>query len=156
MVFPLHQSELLSTAPPLVRAIYALAPTIRVFVGLSILSYSLFGLVFGGRALRFYIAWMYVMLVPFAIFRYPSDWLNLRFLYLVSVGFCVLLTIGTLYAFRLLERHRVRRLVPFAIPVFYVALSAALVRQLDRKNEQLAHTPATEERLAQIAALLDS
>jgi hypothetical protein len=39
--------------------------------------------------------------------------------------------------------------------VFYVALSAALVRQLDRKNEQLALTAATEERLAQIGALLD-
>jgi hypothetical protein len=156
MVFPLHQSELLSTAPPLVRAIYAAAPTIRVLVGLAILSYSLFGLVFGGRALRFYIAWMYVMVVPFAFFRYPDDWLNLRFLYLVSVGFCVLLTIGTLYAFRLLAQHRLRRFVPFAIPVFYILLSAALIRQLDRKNEQLARAPATEERLAQIAALLGS
>jgi hypothetical protein len=45
----------------------------------------------------------------------------------------------------------VRRFVPFVIPVFYVALSAALVRQLDRKNEQLARAPETLERLDQIA-----
>jgi hypothetical protein len=152
MVFPLHQSELLSTAPPLVRVVYAAAPTIRVLVGLAILSYSLFGFVFGSRALRFYIAWMYLMIVPFAFFRYRADWLNLRFLYLVSVGFCVVLTTGTLYAVRLLSHHRWRRLVPVAIPVLYVILSAALVTQLDRKNEQLARSPATAEKLAQIAA----
>jgi len=155
MVFPLHQSELLSTAPGWVRAVYALAPIIRVVVGMSILSYSLFGLIFGNRTIRFYIAWMYVMVVPFAVFRYPSDWLNLRFLYLVSLGFCVLLTTGTLYAFKLLSHHRRRRLVPFAIPAFYVLLSAALVRQLDRKNEVLADAPSTQEWRAQIAAQLE-
>lgn len=154
MVFPIHQSELLSTAPGFVRAIYTAAPYIRVFVGIAILSYSLFGLVFGSRALRFYIAWMFVMIVPFTFFRYPTDWLNLRFLYLVSVGFCVLLTIGTLYAFRLLAHHSWRRFVPFMIPVFYVLLSASLVRQLDQKNEQIARLPVTGQRLAQIAAVL--
>ena len=154
MVFPLHQSELLTTAPPLVRAVYALAPVIRFFVGLAILSYSLFGFIFGSRALRFYLAWMFVMVVPFAFFRYPSDWLNLRFLYLVSVGFCVVLTTGTLYAVRLLSHHRKRRFLPFVIPLFYIGLSAALVNQLDRKNEQLARSPATQEQLARIAALM--
>jgi len=156
MVFPLQQSELLASAPPLVRAVYAAAPYIRILVGLAILSYSLFGFVFGSRALRFYIAWTYVMLLPFAFFRYPSDWLNLRFLYLVSLGFCVVLTTGTLYAFRLLSHHRQRRFVPFVIPLGYVALSAGLVHQLDMKNEQLARLPATEERLAEIAHWLDS
>jgi len=152
MVFPLHQSELLATAPPLVRAVYAVAPVIRFFVGLAILSYSLFGFVFGSRALRFYLAWMFVMVVPFAFFRYPADWLNLRFLYLVSVGFCVVLTTGTLYAVRLLTHHRRRRLLPLVIPLFYIGLSAALVSQLDRKNEQLAHAPATQAQLERIAA----
>jgi len=151
MVFPLHKSELLATAPPLVRAVYAAAPFIRVFAGIAILSYSLFGLVFGSRALRFYIAWMVVMVVPFAFFRYGADWLNLRFLYLVSVGFCVLLTIGTLYAFQLLSHHKIRRFIPFAIPLAYVALSIALVSQLDAKNEQLARSPTTVRRLAEIS-----
>ena len=156
MVFPLHQSELLSTASSFVRTVYAVAPVIRILVGLSILSYSLFCFVFGSRALRFYIAWMYVMVVPFAFLRYPSDWLNLRFLYIVSLGFCVLLTTGTLYAFKLLAHQRRRRWVAFAIPAGYVALTVALVLALDRKNEQLARSPATEERRAQITALLNS
>jgi hypothetical protein len=154
MVFPLQQSELLSTAPGLVRSVYALAPFIRILVGWTILSYSIFGFIFGNRTVRFYIAWMYVMVVPFAVFRYPADWLNLRFLYLVSVGFCVLLTTGTIYAFRLLSKHRWRRLVPFAIPILYIALSAALVGQLDRKNHVLARDPSSEQKLADIAARL--
>ena len=155
MVFPLHQSELLSTAPAWVRAVYAAAPYIRVLVGISILSYSLFGLIFGNRTIRFYIAWMYVMVVPFAVFRYPSDWLNLRFLYLVSLGFCVLLTTGTLSGAKLLAHHRWRRLTPFVIPAFYVLLSAALIRQLDHKNEVLANAPSTQEWQARIAAQLE-
>lgn len=156
MVFPLHQSELLSTAPAVVRAVYAVAPFIRILVGLTILSYSLFGFVFGSRALRYYIAWTYLMVVPFAFFRYTADWLNIRFLYLVSVGFCVLLTTGTLYGYKLLHHRRGRRLLPFAIPVFYVLLSAALVNQLDRKNEQLAQSPETVAKRARIAARLGS
>jgi hypothetical protein len=156
MLFPLQQSELLSNAPALVRAVYAAAPFIRIFVGLSILSFSLFGFVFGSRSLRFYIAWMYVMVLPFAFFRYPSDWLNLRFLYLVSIGFCVVLTTGTFYAYRLLAHHRLRRFVPFLIPAGYVILTIALVCQLDRKNEQLARHPETTQRLGKIAALIPS
>ena len=156
MVFPLHQSQLLDTAPLFVRALYAIAPVIRIFVGLSILSYSLFGFVFGSRALRFYIAWMYIMIVPFAFLRYPADWLNLRFLYLVSVGFCVLMTTGTLYVFKLLAQHRMRRWLPFAIPAAYVVLTAALIHTLDLKNEQLADSPDARERRAQITALLQS
>jgi hypothetical protein len=120
------------------------------------LSFSLFGFVFGSRALRFYIAWMYIMVVPFAFLRYPADWLNLRFLYLVSVGFCVVLTTGTLYAFKLLSHRRGRRWTPFAIPAAYVVLTMVLVRALDLKNEQLARSPDIAERRAQIESLIDA
>lgn len=154
MVFPLHKSQILESAPAVVRLVYEAAPYIRILVGLAIVSYSLLGLVFGNRTIRFYIAWMYVMVVPFAVFRYPADWLNLRFLYLVSVGFCVLLTTGAMYGYKLLIQHRIRRFVPFGIPLAYVLLSLALVYQLDKKNEQLANEPATAERRAQLAALL--
>jgi hypothetical protein len=154
MVFPLHQSQLLSTAPGWVRGVYALAPYIRILAGLAILSYSLFGFIFGNRTIRFYIAWMYVMVVPFAFLRYPSDWLNLRFLYLVSLGFCVLLTTGTLYGYKLLHHRRWRRYIPFVIPVFYISLSVALIGALNRKNELAARDPSSEKALARIAALL--
>ena len=138
MVLPLQQSEILTDAPLLVQWLYRIAPVLRVFVGLAILSYSLIGFVFGNRAIRFYIAWMYVMIVPFTLFRYPEDWLNLRFLYLVSLGFCVLLTTGTLYAYKLLRARRVRRFLPFVLPLLYVLASGYLVGQLNRKNLELS------------------
>ncbi len=138
MAFPVQHSELLASASPFTHAIYALAPYIRVAIGLALVSYSFFGIVFGNRAIRFYIGWIYVMVVPFAVFRYPTDWLNLRFLYLVSLGFCVLLTSGAIYVSRLLSHRGSRRFVPFLVPLFYVGLAVALVTKLDGKNERLA------------------
>jgi len=138
MAFPVQHSELLTSASPFTRTVYALAPYIRVAVGLALLSYTIFGIVFGNRAIRFYIGWIYVMVVPFAVFRYPTDWLNLRFLYLVSLGFCVLLTSGAIYVSKLLSHRGARRFVPFLAPMFYVVLSVALVTKLDDKNERLA------------------
>ncbi len=138
MAFPVQHSELLSSASAFTRTIYALAPYIRVAIGLALLSYTIFGVVFGNRTIRFYIGWIYVMVVPFAVFRYPTDWLNLRFLYLVSLGFCVLLTSGTIYVSKLLSHRGARRFVPFLVPLFYVGLAVALVTKLDDKNERLA------------------
>lgn len=153
MVFPLQQSELLEQASPLVRALYAAAPVLRLLVGLTIVSYSLFGFIFGGRAIRFYIAWMYVMVMPFAFLSYPTHWLNIRFLYLVSLGFCVLLTTGAMYGYKLLIHRPERRLLPFLIPLFYVGVSVFLVNQLNRKNADLAQDPATRKSLAATAQL---
>jgi len=138
MVFPMQSSEMLDSASAVVRGLYVLAPFIRAFVGLSILSISIFGIVFGNRAVRFYIAWVYVMVLPFAVFRYPADWLSLRFLYLVSLGFCVLLTSAAVYGSRLLSNHRWRRFVPFALPALYLVGTVVLVTKLDGKNEKLA------------------
>jgi hypothetical protein len=138
MAFPVQHSELLDSASGFVRFLYGVAPFIRILVGLTFLSFSIFGIVFGNRAVRFYITWIYVMVVPFAVFRYPADWLNLRFLYLVSLGFCVLLTSSAVYASKLLMHRRIRRLIPFLVPAFYAGLTIVLVTQLDAKNERLA------------------
>jgi len=138
MAFPVQHSELLESASGFVRVLYGLAPFIRILVGLTFLSVTIFGIVFGNRAVRFYIAWIYVMVVPFAVFRYPADWLNLRFLYLVSLGFCVLLTSAAVYASKLLVHRRVRRFIPFVVPAAYACLTAVLVTKLDDKNERLA------------------
>jgi hypothetical protein len=154
MVLPLQQSQLLTDAPWPVQWLYRIAPVLRVLVGLAILSYSLIGFVFGNRAIRFYIAWMYVMIVPFTLFRYPADWLNLRFLYLVSLGFCVLLTTGTLYAYKLLRARRVRRFLPFIVPVLYIIASGFLVQQLNRKNLELSASPGASRLRAAMQASL--
>lgn len=155
MVFPLQQSELLDKSPPLVRALYAASPVLRFVAGLTILSYSIFGLVFGGRAIRYYIAWMYVLIAPFAFFRYPDDWLNLRFLYLVSLAFCVLLTTASFYVHRLLSHRGARRYLPFAIPAIYVVVSVVLVSELNAKNRALARHPSSRARIEQVEALLN-
>ena len=154
MVLPLQQSAALADAPSWVHWLYRIAPVLRVLVGLAILSYSLFGFVFGNRAIRFYIAWMYVMIVPFTLFRYPEDWLNLRFLYLVSLGFCVLMTTGTLYAYKLLKARRYRRFLPFLFLVFYVGVSAFLVDELNGKNKELAASHMAVERRAALEQAL--
>ena len=138
MAFPMQRSELLSSASDFVRSVYTMAPFIRVLVGLTILSFSFFGFVFGNRAVRFYIAWSYVMVVPFAVFRYPANWLNLRFLYLVSLGFCVLLITSAVYAGKLLANRGWRQYAPFVVPAFYVGLAIVLVTKFDAKNERLA------------------
>jgi energy-coupling factor transporter transmembrane protein EcfT len=88
------------------------------------------------------------MIVPFTLFRYPEDWLNLRFLYLVSLGFCVLLTTGTLYAYKLLQARRYRRFLPFLLLVFYVLATTYTVHTLAGKNRQLADSPDVVQRRA--------
>ncbi len=156
MVFPLQQSELLDKSPAIVKAIYAVAPFLRFCVGLTILSYTIFGFVFGSRTIRFYIAWMYVLIIPFAFFRYPDDWLNLRFLYLVSLAFCVLLTTGSMYAHQLLSHRGARRYLPFAVPALYVVVSVFLVTQLNGKNRELARHPHSLRRVEQLQATLST
>ena len=99
---------------------------------------------------------MYVMIVPFTLFRYPEDWLNLRFLYLVSLGFCVLLTTGTLWAHKLLRQRRYRRFLPFLLPLIYVIASGYLVDQLNRKNQVLAAGPEAVQARSSMQATLDA
>jgi hypothetical protein len=142
MVFPIHASSLVTHAGPLVRFIYEFATAIRVIILLCIISYSVFGFVFGNRVIRFFIAWTYIMVTPFCFFRFPSDWLDIRFLYLVSVGFQMILASGTVLAARLLYQRPWRRWLPYLVPATFVALSYFVVVQLDENYERKADAPA--------------
>jgi hypothetical protein len=97
-----------------------------------------FGFVFGNRVIRFFIAWTYVMVAPFCFFRFPADWLDIRFLYLVSVGFNMILASGTVLAARLLYQRPFRRRLPYLVPACFVALSYFVLAQLDRNYEMKA------------------
>jgi len=141
MVFPIHSSTLVSEAGTLVKGIYEFATAIRVVILLCIVSYSLFGFVFGNRVIRFFIAWTYIVVAPFCFFRFPQDWLDIRFLYLVSVSFQMILATGTVLAARLLYRRPWRRRLPFVIPAVFVALSYFVLRQLDYNYERKADSP---------------
>jgi hypothetical protein len=141
MVFPIHDSTLVSQAGPVVKFIYEFATGIRLIIFLCIVSYSIFGFVFGNKVIRFFIAWMYIVVTPFCFFRFPSDWLDIRFLYLVSVGFVMILASGTVLAARLLYQRPWRRRLPYLIPVVFVGLSYFVLRQLDQNYEQKAASP---------------
>jgi hypothetical protein len=78
-------------------------------------SYSLFGFVFGNRVIRFLLHGR-TCRGAFCFFRFPKDWLDIRFLYLVSVSFQMILATGTVLAARLLYQRPWRRRLPFLIP----------------------------------------
>jgi len=80
MVFPIHSSTLVTDAGWMVRFIYEFATAFRAIIFLCIVSYSVFGFVFGNRVIRFFIAWTYIVVTPFCCVRVPSDWLDIRFL----------------------------------------------------------------------------
>ncbi len=138
MVFPIHTSHLVSGAGPFVRFVYSFATTIRILIALTIVSYSVFGFIFGNRTIRFFIAWTYIMVLPFCLFQFPSDWLNIRHLYLVSAGFTTVIAAGAVYCSRLISHHRFRRFIPFVVPVFFIILARFIVSQLDTSYENKA------------------
>jgi hypothetical protein len=145
MVFPIHSSRLVTHAGPIVQFIYKLATEIRILTFLCILSYSIFGFIFGNRALRFFIAWTYITVLPFCFFKFPDDWLNIRYLYLVSVGFNMILASGAVFASRLLYQRRWRRLIPYIIPAVFIGLSNFIISHLDTNYEMLAKSPRIEK-----------
>ena len=89
MLFPLQESELLRRwADPFVQFIYDGRTVIRSLLTLAIVSFSFFGIVFGSKAIRFFIAWTFITVLPFTGVTSRGQWLNLQYLYLVSLGFC--------------------------------------------------------------------
>ncbi len=145
MVFPIHSSHLVAESGPAVRFVYRFATEIRILIFLTIISYSFFGFIFGNRPIRFFIAWTYIMVLPFAFFQFPNDWLNIRHLYLVSVGFVVVISAGAVFCSRLILHHRYRRFIPMLVPLFFIILSRFIIGQLDRSYEIKAASHVTAE-----------
>ncbi len=134
MLFPLQTSQMLDKAHPVVQLIYDVRTPIRLFLSLSVISYSFFGFVFGNKALRFFIAWSYISLAPFTYVSDTGGWLNLQHLYLASFGFSVILAVASRGISGLLRRHHWRSLTPYLLPVFYICLSVALAHQMMNAN----------------------
>jgi len=134
MLFPMQSSSMLDSSHPIVQFVYEWRLIIRSLVSLGIISFSFFGFVFGGKAVRFFIAWTYITVLPFTIFSGPQDWLNLKYLYLASIGFCVILAGGTVGCIGLLKKHRWQRLVPLAAPLLFIVMSNVVSARLVAKN----------------------
>ena len=155
MIFPVHTSYLVTGSVPAVRFVYRFATQIRIVIGLVVLSYSFFGFVFGNRTIRFFIAWTYIMVLPFAFFQFPGDWLNMRHLYLVSVGFVSAIAAGTIYCSRLISENRWKRFVPMVVPIVFILLSRFIVLQLDKSYRAKAASPAMAEYRKYLAETYD-
>lgn len=155
MVFPIHTSHLVTQAGPVVRFVYRFATEIRIIIALTIISYSFFGFIFGNRTIRFFIAWTYIMVIPFAFFQFPHDWLNIRHLYLVSVGFVVVISAGAVFCSRLILHQKYRRFIPMLVPLFFIILSRFIIGQLDRSYELKAASPVTAEMQRALAEKYD-
>lgn len=145
MIFPIHTSHLVANSGALVVLIYKLATEIRILIALTVFSYSFFGFVFGNRTIRFFIAWTYIMVIPFAFFQFPNDWLNIRHLYLVSVGFVMVISAGAVYCSRLISHRKIRRFIPFLVPLAFVVMSRFIVYQLNKSYEYKIVEPSVIE-----------
>jgi hypothetical protein len=141
MVFPLQPSGMLEHANPFVRIVYDSRTVIRVLLTIAIISYSFFGFVFGNRAVRFFIAWTYIILLPFTGITVSGIWLNLKHLYLTSLGFCVILSAGAWGTSALLRVRKWRRLVPFLVPLAFVLLALSVTYQIDDQNRRRGQDP---------------
>ncbi len=153
MFFPMQGSTLLDQAPFWVEWVFDARRVIRTALSLAIISYSFFGIVFGGRSIRFFIAWTYVSLLPFTALPAAGSWLNLSHLYLTSLGFCVILAAGTIGTSDLLVRRRWRRYVPYVVPLYFVVVSIFLTNYLDDRHRRLATQP---DRVAMRAEIVTS
>ena len=145
MIFPIHTSDLVTQSGLAVRFIYGFATAIRILIALTVLSYSFFGFIFGNRTIRFFIAWTYIMVLPFAFFQFPYDWLNIRHLYLVSVGFVSVIATGAVYCSRLIASVRWRKFVPYIVPLAFIIMSRFIVTQLDQSYEYKTASQSTLE-----------
>jgi hypothetical protein len=130
MLFPLQHSPLLQRADSLVYALYEARTVIRFFLTIAII---------------FFIAWTYITLLPFTGIDVRGQWLNLRYLYLVALGFCVVLAAGAVGCSDLLARHRIKRYVPYLVPVVFVIGALLVTYQLDQQNRRQARGPVARE-----------
>jgi hypothetical protein len=141
MILPIQESSLLDAAGPVAQTVFGLRKFFYPVLMLTVVSCSFFGFVFGSRPLRFFIAWTYVVLIPFSGTAADGRWLNLKHLYLASLGFCVVLSAGALGTFNLLRARRWRRHLAFALPALYIAGTLSLVHRLDARNDAVARSP---------------
>jgi hypothetical protein len=150
LVFPMQISDLLNSAHPVVQMIYDWRMLFRTFTTIAIISFSFFGLVFGSKPLRFFIAWTFITVMPFALMQSGATWLNLSYLYLVSIGFCVVLSVGAFGCSGLLKSSPWKRLLPFAIPLFFVTISLSINYRLARQYKAQAAKPAFQAMITEL------
>ncbi len=138
MVFPLQPSGVLHSNNIVIQFVYEWRTLIRTMISLSIISFSFFGLVFGSSSIRFFIAWTVLTLVPFAGIHVDGSWLNVQYLYLGAVGFCVILASGTMGCFGLLQRHRWKKFIVLLPIIGYVLITYKITTLMNYRHIKAA------------------
>ena len=156
MFFPMQNSRLIDTVPFFVSWAWEAREVIRTFLALSIISYSFFGFVFGSKAIRFFITWTFISLLPFTGITVTGSWLNLEHLYLTSLGFCVILAAGAIGTSGLLVRRKWRRYIPFLFPLTFVLISLVMTNKFDERNKFRAQMPEVVEMREELEILTQS
>jgi hypothetical protein len=151
MFFPLQRSPMIETAPFWVAWLFEARTWIRFALTIAIVSYSFFGFVFGSRAIRFFIAWTYITLLPFTAHTEGGQWLNLNHLYLASLGFCVVIAAGAAGCSSLLARAGRRRYLPYLAPLLLAVVALGLTHQLDSKYKAIARWPESQQLREQVS-----
>lgn len=155
MILPMQESSLLAVAGPVVQTIFDVRRYVYPVMVLAIVSFSFFGFVFGSRPLRFFIAWTFIVLVPFSGMAADGGWLNLKHLYLASLGFCVVLSAASLGTYGLLRARRWRRLLAFSVPACYLVAALALAYRLDARYDAVAQSTGIKATRAALERLID-
>ena len=145
MFFPMQTSRRMETVPFFVTWAHEARAVIRTFLALAIISYSFFGFVFGNKAVRFFIAWTYITLLPFTGITEAGGWLNLNHLYLTSLGFCMILAAGAIGTSDLLARRKWRRFIPYLVPLSFMLISLVLTTKFNDRNIFRAQRPEVVE-----------
>ena len=145
MFFPMQNSPMMEDVPFFVTWAFEARSIIRIFLTMTIISYSFFGFVFGNKAVRFFIAWTFITLLPFTGITATGGWLNLNHLYLTSLGLCVILAAGSIGTSNLLIRRKWRRFIPYLVPLTFVLISLVLTFKFNERNRFLARTPEVME-----------
>ncbi len=154
MFFPIHLSTMVKMNP-VVAKVYEAAPVIRFLIGWALISYTFFGFVFGNRTIRFFLSWTVISVLPYCAFVFPDDWLNIRYLYQVSVGFTFILAAGTALSMDLLHRQPRRRFLPLIVPILFAVLSGYITHSLDSKYETAGGSAENQLLLEELTARAD-
>ncbi|MCP4549928.1 MAG: hypothetical protein GY835_26015 [bacterium] len=144
MFYPAHYTELVQ-GEGFLSTLYSWNFWIRPLLGVIIFAYAAYGFVFGNTSLRFFIAWTVVTILPFCFFHMPGDWLNTKYLYLSSVGLCLILATGTMKMYGVLVGRGRRRFLPFVIPAIFIMSVFVIVDKLDKAYEYRSKQPETLE-----------
>lgn len=139
MALPIQNSDLLARFSPLLSTA---APVIQFLLGAAVI-FAAWTAARRRRGAGALLAWILLALAPFSLIGVASHWLELRYVYLASMGFAALVA-------RFLDARRTAVRYPLIAVVLLMTLSVTAL--LERKYAAAANSDANRARLEQLDA----